>query len=110
MEVTSRPAFATLMLALLILGLYLNYGHYAFYRDPGSIFFKPAFANEKKYSLVREAEARQWLNDLHEQNSSEAETAGRERGHDADICVGMATVRRDSDPSTTDVSIQRCDW
>ncbi|KAF2399380.1 hypothetical protein EJ06DRAFT_478301 [Trichodelitschia bisporula] len=53
----SSPALHTLLTTTLLLTLLTLYGTRSFYRDPGSIFFDPARALERRYSMLREAEA-----------------------------------------------------
>lgn len=50
-----------MLLVVILFIVYLRYGSTQFYRDPGSVFFDPDFAYEREYSLIREAEAEQYL-------------------------------------------------
>jgi hypothetical protein len=53
--------FKVVTITILSLFPYYLYGRSRFYRDPGSIFYDPVRAYERKYSLQREYEALQFL-------------------------------------------------
>ncbi|GAB7326597.1 hypothetical protein MBLNU13_g10572t2 [Cladosporium sp. NU13] len=62
-------------------------------RDPGSIFFKPATAYQRKYSLVRQDQAERYIN----QSSSDASKVSSDpnTGYEKHLCVGIPSVGRE---------------
>ena len=52
----------TIVATLLAITSFSFYASLHFYRDPGSIFFRPALAFERSYSVQRELQATAFLN------------------------------------------------
>ena len=62
-------------------------------RDPGSIFFKPAIAYQRKYSVVRQEQAERYIN----QSSADARKVSSEPGTEQEkhLCIGIPSVGRE---------------
>ena len=56
-----QPWAAIITVTLFLVLLYTFYGRSQFYRDPGSVFFDVDRAFERRYSLLREKEVREFL-------------------------------------------------
>ena len=53
---SSRPWLRSIVLFVTLVASFCVYGHYNFYRDPGSIFFDEHRAFQRQYSTYRQAE------------------------------------------------------
>lgn len=104
----TSPAFYQLFITVAVLALYWFYGQTHFYRDPGSVFFDSEHAYERRYSLLREAEATELLAKLSSGDQKAldgvrvpASKDGAKR--DVEMCIGMGTARRDVEKQYVDV-------
>lgn len=62
-------------------------------RDPGSIFFKPATAYRRKYSLVRQEQAEHYIDQASKDVKTVPSNSGLEQ--EKQLCVGIPSVGRE---------------
>ncbi|PGG98973.1 hypothetical protein AJ80_09428 [Polytolypa hystricis UAMH7299] len=89
-----RSALHTLALTAVALLLCVIYGKTHFYRDPGSAFYDPNRAFERRYSLHREGEAQNYIDDR--VGGSGARDATTKAGVEPRVCAAFSTVKRES--------------
>jgi len=97
------------ILTFVCLSLYFLYGFRQFYRDPGSIFFDPAKAFERSYSLYREAEAEAFRDRAffaRSTNRSDVLPLWKAASSPT-ICAVMVTVGRNNDNGTHPLEVFR---
>ena len=82
------PQSSALLIFIIIFLLAVNYLRSVPAPDPSSIFFDPAQAYEKRYSLHRIVEAEKFISEAQTERQGRAST-------DPTFCVGIATVQRD---------------
>ncbi|KAF2669539.1 hypothetical protein BT63DRAFT_479358 [Microthyrium microscopicum] len=93
MPSSSAVVYTVLATSMIIL-FFTIYGQFHYFRDPGSIFFKPERALERSYSLYREQEAKTFRTAAlsPEKPFNRSFTID---GKNATICGVFVTVRRD---------------
>ncbi|KAF2667743.1 hypothetical protein BT63DRAFT_299721 [Microthyrium microscopicum] len=92
------PAVLALGVTVAILLAIAFYGHFNFYRDPGSIFFNPNRALERKYSIQREQEAVAFEAQAHAllDGNENADGVFPKAGRDPLICGVFVTMGRET--------------
>ncbi|KAI1342267.1 hypothetical protein F5Y15DRAFT_336203 [Xylariaceae sp. FL0016] len=89
-----QPGTRALLLLLTLIGLYVTYGFFNFYRDPLSIFFSEKHGFDQFYSLTRQAEANQYLEYLETDRESSIPFPEK-AGSNPSICAVFITVGRE---------------
>ena len=87
------PHTAAFLLFLFLYALALVDIRHVSWRDPGSVFFDPARAFERQYSLVREAQATSFIKSAGE-NADVGLTVPK-AGPNPEICAGITTLQRE---------------
>jgi hypothetical protein len=92
-----------LVASVIVLVLFATYGYHNFYRDPGSIFYNPKYALERRYSLYREKEALAFrdaaLSGLNQDVSKSLQDSQSIFNHHVPtICGVIVTIARPSSP------------
>ena len=98
-----RPGVRVLLVFFATLLLVLQWGRWNYYRDPLSIFFDESRAYTRWYSVLREQQARQFID-----ATSQAVAAGTgdepvKAGPEPRICASFTTVSRNVEQQYVEV-------
>lgn len=86
----ARPAVRLVLVSSLIFLSCLLYARAHFFRDPGSAFYDASRAYERRYSLIREAQTRDFLAAAEQGSLNYAQS-----GSNAQLCAAVVSVKRD---------------
>jgi hypothetical protein len=93
------PGFLKALITIFVFfSLFYLYAAHSFYRDPGSIFYDPARAFERSYSLHREVEAVSFRNEAFFAYSTDRKDTQPiwKVGESPTMCAVVVTVARNS--------------
>jgi hypothetical protein len=92
---TLASSFYAFLITCILLVSFFVYGLLNFYQDPGSIFFDPNRALERRYSQLRQVEANSFRDTVLSVNSTTLKRSWR-AGQNSTVCGVFITVARNS--------------
>ncbi|KAI0171901.1 hypothetical protein GGR52DRAFT_548228 [Hypoxylon sp. FL1284] len=93
-DALSQPGIRALLLLITLVFVYSIYGFLYFYRDPLSIFFSETHGFDRFYSVTRQAEADEFIDNALANTDALQQQQGKAGAH-PQICAVFITVGRD---------------